>query len=312
MGSLISASALSSDAETRWRMLLPVRGSVSGVAVSSMMHDGATRLSTSNVRPVRALCASSTITSGRWIISRLAKEYFTWPALGPSPNRSRSGRAVFSRVKWLSSASLCGVDVAALGLFDAQGLDGTDDDADAVAQIGGPEVVDVGDVENADAAFKGIVERLAVGVGRVLERVRGLEADGVGGHQPEDDRELLLDVAARRRADGVRRDDGLAAAGGQAQTDVGHSFKAGHAAIDRHAAVRVARHRQERGLRIVRQPGLFQVLRQHGERVLLEGFEFDGHGLLVWLRCVHGRGGFVRFDGAIYAYHMRSLLATPC
>ncbi len=116
-----------------------------------------------------------------------------------------------------------------------------------------------------------------------FERVRGLEADGVGGHEPEDDRVFLLDVAARRRADGVRRDDGLAAAGGQPQTNVGHVFQAGHAAIERHAAVRVARHRQERGLRIIRQPGLFQVLRQHGKRVLLEGFEFDGHGLLVYL-----------------------------
>ena len=210
----------------------------------------------------------------------------TWPRvravaepLQVGPGRVQPGEVALQRL-------FVRVDVAALGLFDAEGLDGADDDADAVAQVGRPEVVDVGDVEDGDAAFERVVERLAVGVGRVLERVRGLEADGVGGHEPEDDRVFLLDVAARRRADGVRRDDGLAAAGGQAQADVGHSFEAGHTAIDRHTAVRVTRHRQERGLRIVRQPGLFQVLRQHGEGVFLEGFEFDGHGLLVYATCM--------------------------
>ena len=58
------------------------------------------------------------------------------------------------------------VDVAALGLFDAQGLDGAHDDADAVGQVGRPEVVDVGDVEDGHVALERVIERLAVGVGR--------------------------------------------------------------------------------------------------------------------------------------------------
>ena len=64
MGSLIMSSAFNSDAETRYSTLLPVRGSVSGVAVNSMMADGESRFSVSKVREVRALCASSMMMSG--------------------------------------------------------------------------------------------------------------------------------------------------------------------------------------------------------------------------------------------------------
>ena len=294
MGSLISASALSSDAETRWRMLLPVRGSVSGVAVSSMMHDGATRLSTSKVEAgagvVRLVHDDQRPVDHHQVgegVFDLAGMSAVAEPLQVGPVGVQPGEVAFQRL-------FVGVDVAAFGLFDAQRLDGADDDADAVGQVGRPDVVDVGDVEDGHAALERVVERLAVGVGRVLERVGGLEADGVGGHQPEDDRELFLDVAAGRHADGVRRDDGLAAAGGQAQADVGHGFQAGHAAIPGHAAVRIMRHRQECRLRIVRQPGLLQVARQHDQGVGLEGFEFDGHALLVRLRCVQSRGGFFR------------------
>lgn len=60
-GSFIISSALSSAADTLVSTLL----SAAGVAVNSMMHDGLNRASVSNDRSVRALCASSTITTGR-------------------------------------------------------------------------------------------------------------------------------------------------------------------------------------------------------------------------------------------------------
>jgi hypothetical protein len=65
IGSLIISAAFTSAAEARNSTLLPLRGSVLGVAVNSTMQDGRSAASMSKDRLVPALCASSTITRGR-------------------------------------------------------------------------------------------------------------------------------------------------------------------------------------------------------------------------------------------------------
>ena len=97
-GSLIISSRFNSCARTLYRMLDLGRG----VAVNSTMAHGLTRVCISRVRPVTALCASSTIISGRCRCSRLANENLTPPPFNRSSPGSGAGTAekCGSRSSW--------------------------------------------------------------------------------------------------------------------------------------------------------------------------------------------------------------------
>ena len=107
MGSLINASALSSDHGDAVEDV--AAGAGIGVGRGGQLDDARRRDPLEHVEGEAGPHVVRLVHDrhGRWIISRLAKEYLTWPGSGPSPNRSRSDRVVFNRVKWLSSASLC-------------------------------------------------------------------------------------------------------------------------------------------------------------------------------------------------------------
>ena len=98
MGSLIISSRLSSWAVTLYKMF-DLR---CGVAVNSTMAQGLTRACISRVRPVTALCASSTIIRGRCRCSRLAKENL----MSPLSIFSRPDAACGTAEKCGSSSSL--------------------------------------------------------------------------------------------------------------------------------------------------------------------------------------------------------------
>ena len=121
---------------------------------------------------------------------------------------------------WLQ-VLVVGVDLAALGALDPQRLDGADHDAAVVAEIVRPDMGEVRDVEYAHPAGEVFVQRLPVGMAGVLERLDGLQANGVGRHQPEHQGMVLLDPVVAGDGDGVGAEERLAASGGQAQADVG-------------------------------------------------------------------------------------------
>ena len=117
---------------------------------------------------------------------------------------------------------IVGVYLAPLGALDAQRLNGADHQAAAIPQVVRPDVGEVRNVEHPHPAVKRRVQYLPVRMTRVLQRLDRLPADGVARHQPQRQRIVLLDPGVAGNGHGMRGEDGLAAAGGQAQADVGH------------------------------------------------------------------------------------------
>ena len=99
IGSLIISACFSSRAVTLYRMFDLVRG----VAENSTIAQGLIRACISRVRPVTALCASSTIISGRRMCIRLANENLTPP---PSSSFSIPGSVLRIVEKCGSMSSL--------------------------------------------------------------------------------------------------------------------------------------------------------------------------------------------------------------
>ena len=114
-----------------------------------------------------------------------------------------------------------GVDLAPLGVRDPKGLDGADHDAAMVAEIVRPDMGEVRDVEYPHPPGERCVQGLPVGVAGALERLDGLDADGVGRHQPQHQGILLLDPGASSYSDGMGCEDRLSAPGRKPQADVG-------------------------------------------------------------------------------------------
>ena len=80
---------------------------------------------------------------------------------------------------------------------------------------------EISDVEDAHPAVEGVVQNLPIGVAWVLQRLRGLEPDGVRRNQPEHHRPVLLDPGVAGDSNGVGGKNCLATACGQAQADIG-------------------------------------------------------------------------------------------
>ncbi|MNL70943.1 hypothetical protein D3C87_1960170 [compost metagenome] len=78
-----------------------------------------------------------------------------------------------------------GIDLAALGVLDAQRLDGGNDDAAIGLQIMGQDAGEVADVEHPDAAPERCVQRRPIWMKGIIERFHRLLADRSGGHQPQ-------------------------------------------------------------------------------------------------------------------------------
>ncbi len=153
------------------------------------------------------------------------------------------------------------VDFAAFSVVHPQRLDRADDGARIIADILWPDRREVGDVEDPHPALELLIERLAVGMARVAQRFDGLQPDRVRRHQPQHQRIILLHPGITGHADGVRGEDGLAAAGRQPQADIGR----GGQPIERAIVGAVAA--QPFGLLRLRRNGVIGVLRPRETRL---------------------------------------------
>ena len=172
-----------------------------------------------------------------------------------------------------------GVHLAAFGALHPQGLDGADDDAAGVAQVLRAEAGEVRDVEHAHLSGEGVVQGPPVGVAGILQRLRRLPADGVGRREPEDERMVLLDPGVAGHGDGVGGEDGLAAAGGQAEAGIGRAWQPFEGRVIPGVAPEPRRlfrlpHEPFVGRRRPGDSCLFEEAPQHRQRLLLVGFEF--------------------------------------
>lgn len=198
-------------------------------------------------------------------------------AVQPFQSRCRGGEAGEMRLHVL----VMGIDLAALGVGNAQRLNGADDDAKLVADVVRAQLGEVGNVENTDAAAKSFVQGAAIGVAGILQRLHRLAADDVGRHQPQYQRIVLLDPGIAGNTDGMGSQDRLAAAGGQAQADIGRVRQFGQRRIG--AAITA----QALGLFRLRGDRLIGVLRPADARFLQEAAkDKDCVGLI--LLQVHG------------------------
>ena len=119
---------------------------------------------------------------------------------------------------------IVGIDLAPLRVADAQGLHRADDDASMSLQIGGGYLNEVGNIEHAKAPVESGAKRFVIGVFRLFERFKCLRANGVGRHEPKHNRKFALKIGVRRDFGRVGGKQGLAAAGRQAQANVGNCF----------------------------------------------------------------------------------------
>ncbi|HUF21306.1 MAG TPA: hypothetical protein VMP00_11190, partial [Burkholderiales bacterium] len=115
---------------------------------------------------------------------------------------------------------LIGVNVPACGALHPQRLDGADRNDRAAAEILCAQLLAVGNIDYRQAVGGVMVEqRLPVRMARCFQRFEGLGANRFGRHQPEDQRRIRTDIVPRGKVDGVRRQQGLAAAGWDPDTD---------------------------------------------------------------------------------------------
>ena len=182
---------------------------------------------------------------------------------------------------------MVGIHLAAFGIGHAQGLDGADHEAAMVAQILRADVGEVRDVEHAHPPAERFVERLPIRMPGLLERLRGLPADGSRRREPQHQRPVLFDPRVARHADRVRAQDRLTPAGRQPQADVGHVRQVGQRrGIVPAVAPQPLRAfgRAGDGLVGVLRPGDARFLEeaaQHVQRFALVLFEFHDSILLV-------------------------------
>ena len=170
------------------------------------------------------------------------------------------------------------IDLAPLCVLHAQRLDGGDEHAQVPRQVGRGQPGEIGDVEHAHRLTEGGSQRLTIVMARVVQRVHGLPADRRGRHQPQHRRIVAPDPRIARDRDAVRGEQRLAAAGGQAQADIGHPLLPEQGRVAPAIAaqppdlVRLGRDRLVRGLGPVRLCR-FEKATQRVEGRLLIGLE---------------------------------------
>jgi hypothetical protein len=125
----------------------------------------------------------------------------------------QTGRQALQRAEMRLHVLIMRIDLAAFRVRHPQGLNRADDDAGVVANVMRTDDRKIRDVEDAHASIEHLVQRPAVRVPRVLQRLDRLQPDRVRRHEPEDKRMILLDPGVARDADRMRAEDGLAAAG---------------------------------------------------------------------------------------------------
>ena len=124
-----------------------------------------------------------------------------------------------------------GINAAAIGIGDTQGLHGGHHDAGAALQIGRGDLREIGNIEYPETAAEGIVQGFIIRVARGPQRFHGLAADGVGRHQEQRQREFPVQIGCCRDRHGMGGQQRLAAAGRQPQADTGHGRQAGERPI---------------------------------------------------------------------------------
>ena len=176
------------------------------------------------------------------------------------------------------------IDFPPVGALDAQRLERADDDAAMARQIVRPDPREIADVVNPDAPAEPVVKRRAIGVARIVQRIDRLGADHVGGDQPQDERKFGVDPRIARDPDRMRGEQGLAAAGRQAQADIGHVLLPQQRFIFAAIAAQALRlfgHLRYRLIRRLRpaQPRILEKPLQYGQRIALIGFELHQRAL---------------------------------
>ena len=127
----------------------------------------------------------------------------------------------------------------------------------------------------------GQLQRVMVGMGGMTQRLQGLLADGVAGHQPQDHAVLAAQQVRVDQRHRARCEEGLAAAGGHAQAEVGHVDGEARQGMELLALLpQFPGRRVKRGVRIA--GGMA------GDEILLDGLEHPG---LVVLRRERAHGG---------------------
>ncbi len=109
-----------------------------------------------------------------------------------------------------------------------------------------------------------------------LESLGGLLADGIGGNQPQHHGIVFFQPGASGYGDGMRGQQGFAAAGRQAQTDVGHAGQFGNLPVGRRAAVRflLLHGFVKRLFRVGGEAGAFKIRFERFQGVALKIFQF--------------------------------------
>ena len=134
-----------------------------------------------------------------------------------------------------------GVSAPTFSIAGAQALNGDDDDRHALGEVLWADLGNLRRVEHRHAPVKRIIERGAVGMAWLLERLGGLHADGVGRHHPKHHGKVTFQVVPPRDGHGMRRQQRFAAAGWQPQANIGHPRQAGHGAVGRRSLFRLPR-----------------------------------------------------------------------
>ena len=148
-----------------------------------------------------------------------------------------------------------------------------------VADVVRADMREVRDVEHADPAVEGLVQRLPIGVAGVRQRLGSLKPDRIRRHQPQDHRIVLLHPGVARNANGVGPEDRLAAPGGQAQADIGNGRQLGERCVGAAVSaeplglVRLPGDRLVRALR-ARHARLFEEAAENGESIGLVLLQF--------------------------------------
>ena len=236
-----------------------------GVAVNSMMALGLSRACISRDRPVTALCASSHDQQRPVEVQQVGKG-----ELDPAACRFfQALRGIPDTGKMRLEILVVSVDLAAVGVFDAQGLNGADHDAAVVTQVVWPDMRKVGDIEHPYPAIERFIQRLPVRMTGMLQRFGSLLANLVGRHQPHDQGIVLLHPSIACNRDGIGGEQGFATAGGQPQADVGDVRQFGQRCIlpgitpDPRGLLRLCGNRLVSG----RRPGETGLLEEAAQRV---------------------------------------------
>jgi hypothetical protein len=113
------------------------------------------------------------------------------------------------------------IDVTVGDVVHPECLHRGDDDGDARLQVLRADLTALRDVEHADGAAERVGKGRAIGMAGLLQRRQRLFGNGGRGCQPQHDRIGAVEIGVADDADGVSAEQGLTAAGRQAQAAIG-------------------------------------------------------------------------------------------